>query len=157
MSLDSNIGTLFDVKKIFFDPVEVMRKAGQANKISLSRIGSYVRQVAKNSIKDVRKVAKKEGGSIFGRVSPPGSPPYSHVGLLKQGILFVYDADRKSVVVGPTLLRDRPKYRDALEMLEYGGTTTRKGKPARYRARPFMGPAMENSAPFDRFWKDSVK
>src|SRR5512139_1031130 len=97
MSLD-NVGTLFDVKKIFFDPVEVMRKAGQADKIALSRIGSYIRQSAKNSIKkgwtkDYRK-----------KISPPGSPPFSHVGLLKQGIMFGYDAPNRSIVVGPTLL-----------------------------------------------------
>jgi hypothetical protein len=144
----STIGTYFDVKRMFFDPVEVMRKAKDAEKIRLSRIGSYVRQAAKNSIK--RSSVKKP-------TSPPGSPPFSHVGLLKSGILFGYDPNAMSVVVGPTLLNGRGGG-DVLEMLEYGGTTKRRGKPAHYRARPFMGPAMENSAAkIESFWKDSVK
>ena len=139
------LGTLFDVKKTFFDRAAVINATTQADRKALGRIGSYVRGVAKNSIKSVKK-----------ETSPPGSPPFSHVGLLKKGILFGYDSRNISVVVGPTLLNGA-RTKDALEMLEYGGTTTRKGRPARYRARPFMGPAMENSAPFDRFWQDSVK
>jgi hypothetical protein len=138
------IGTLVDVKKIFFDREKIINATDKATRKALGNIGGYVRKVARNSIQKGK------------RPSPPGQPPHSHVGLLKQGILYGYDADSKSVVVGPTLLRSRSKYGDTLEMIEYGGTTNRKGKPARYRARPFMEPAKEKSAPFDRFWKDSV-
>ena len=135
------IGTLFDVKKTFFDRAAVIDATDKATRKALGNIGGYVRKTAKSSI--------KQSDSI----SPPGQPPRSHTGRLKQGVLYGYDQGQRSVVVGPTVWRTSKP----LQMLEYGGTTMRKGRPARYRARPFMGPAMEKSAPFDRFWKDSVR
>ena len=138
------IGSLFDVKKMFFDRAVVINATDQATRKALGSIGGYVRKVAKSSIRQSKET------------SAPGMPPKSHIGLLKKGILYGYDKERNSVVVGPVLI-NKPSSPDALEMLEYGGDTTRNKKPARYRARPFMGPAMEKSAPFDRFWKDSVK
>jgi hypothetical protein len=135
------LGTLFDVKKTFFDRQKVIDATSKADRKALGNIGGYVRKTAKSSIK------QGEG------ISPPGSPPRSHTGRLKKGVLYGYDSVKKSVVVGPTLWRTS----EPLELLEYGGATRRKGKPARYRARPFMGPAMDAAEPLDRFWKDSVK
>lgn len=155
------IGTLFDVKKMFFDRAAVINATNKADRKALGHIGGEIRKTAKRSIKKAPKGKsqwKTAAGEHFlarapGSVSAPGSPPVSHTGRLKKGILYGYDKDRNSVVVGPTLWRTS----EPLELLEYGGTTTRNKKPARYRARPFMGPAMEKSAPFDRFWQDSVK
>lgn len=135
------IGTLVDVKKMFFDRAAVLNATDKATRKALGHIGGHVRKVAKGSIRKSDEV------------SAPGSPPASHTDRLKKGILYGYDKGRESVVVGPTVWRTSTP----LELLEYGGQTKLKGKPARYRARPFMGPAMEKSAPFDRFWQDSVK
>lgn len=156
-----NIGTVADVKKIFFDREVVIRATKDADRKALGRIGSYVRSVAQNSIKKAPEAKREKKTGKYNKnyvaVSPPGSPPFSHTGRLKRGILFGYDAANISVVIGPTLLPNSGKNPpDAPEMLEYGGNTRRKGKPAKYRARPFMGPAMEKSEPFDRFWKDSI-
>lgn len=135
------IGTLFDIKKTFFDRQAVINATDKASRKALGHIGGFVRKTAKSSI--------KQGDDI----SPPGMPPQSHTGRLKRGILYGYDSSKKSVVIGPTLWRKS----EPLELLEYGGHTKRKGKPARYRARPFMGPARDAAEPLDRFWKDSVK
>ena len=139
------IGVWKDVKRTFFDRDAVIIRLTKADYEALGRIGSYVRTVAKNSIKN-------KAGS-----APPGSPPHTHIDEpLKKGILFGYDRKSLSVVIGPTYWKHNRRYDDIYEMLEYGGYTIRKNRGAHYSARPFMGPAMEASAPFDRFWKDSV-
>jgi hypothetical protein len=71
----------------------------------------------------------------------------------------VDDAGRKSVVIGPTLTKDGS---EAPRLLEHGGDTTletREGpKRARYRPRPFMGPAFEAERPqLPALWKNSVR
>jgi hypothetical protein len=138
-------GAICDVKRWFFDRGRVKHFIDTAHQKALGRIGSYVRKVARNSI-------RTRAG-----ISEPGQPPHSHTGLLKDWILFSYDKESLSVVVGPARLN--MKSGDALEALEYGGAvhSVRRGRRMFIRARPFMGPAMEKSAPFDRFWKDSVK
>ena len=90
---------------------------------------------------------------------PPGSPPYSHVGLLRKFILFAYDPQRKSVVIGPTLIRAESQ---APRLLEHGGEAVRRTKTKtrrlRYRPRPFMGPAYEaEKAQLPALWKNSVR
>jgi hypothetical protein len=142
------IGLSFQAaKQGFFDRAAVQQKVDKATRKVLSRFGAFVRQRAKTSIK------KRKG------TSPPGQPPYSHVGLLRKFILFAYDADRQSVVIGPTLIREGSA---APRLLEHGGDTvleTRKGrKRARYRSRPFMGPAFEAEKPqLSALWKNSVR
>lgn len=156
------IGARVDAKRSFFDRIAVINAVDKATRKALGHIGGTVMKTARNSI--IRAAEHPEAGKKGKKVSKlntslPGHPPLSHAeDLLKRGIFYAYDRENNSVVIGPVLLNGiRGDRRDALEMLEYGGYTTRRGKPARYRARPFMGPAMENSAPFDRFWKDSVK
>ena len=77
----------------FFNRDKVMRSVDAGTRKVLSKFGAFVRQRARTSIR------KRKG------TSPPGSPPYSHVGLLRKFILFAYDPQRKSVVIGPTLIR----------------------------------------------------
>ncbi len=114
--------TLVRVKSQFFDRAAVADKIDPAVKKALSKFGAFVRQRSRTSIR-TRKAS-----------SPPGSPPSSHTGALKRGILFGYDADKRSVVIGPVLAG---RQTGAPETLEEGGSY--KGK--RYAARPYMGPA----------------
>ena len=123
--------TLKEAKANFFDRTKVQRAVDVAERKVLSRFGAFVRQRARHSIRKRRKVSK------------PGKPPHSHVGLLRNGILFAYDSHRKSVVIGPVLLRLGSP---VPALLEYGGygrrSKNRSGKSAYWRARPYMRPAM---------------
>ena len=142
------IGVTFQqAKQGFFDREKVQRSVDAATRRVLSKFGAFVRQRAKTSIRS------RKG------TSPPGSPPYSHVGLLKKFILFAYDATRKSVVIGLTLIRAEST---APRLLEHGGATTletpRGSKRARYRPRPFMGPEfVAEQAQLPALWQNSVR
>jgi len=142
------IGMTFQAAKAgFFDRQKVQAAVDRSTRKVFSKFGAFVRQRAKTSIK------KRKG------TSPPGGPPYSHAGLLKKLIFFAFDAQRQSVVIGPTLLREGSA---APRLLEHGGEAqleTKQGpKAARYRPRPFMGPAFEKERPsLPALWRDSVR
>ncbi len=135
-------------KAMFFDRKAVTSRVDKAARKVLSKFGAFVRTGARHSIRKRKTVSR------------PGSPPSSHVGLLKKLIYFGYDSTRKSVVIGPTPLRGTA---EAPPLLEYGGNARRrdrKGKNvmASYRARPFMGPAFEREKPkLPAMWAASVK
>jgi len=142
----------FVTRETFFDRKAVRSAVDRATRRVLSRFGAFVRRAAKSSIRK-RKA-----------VSEPGSPPSSHVGLLRKLIYFGYDAGRKSVVIGPQRLNQ--KVGDAPHALEYGGTSTvveglrgrRRMRRVRIRARPYMGPAFEQEkSRLAAMWRDSVK
>ena len=81
--------------------------------------------------------------------------------MLKKFIFFGYDADRRSVVIGPTRLNQKGRG-EAPPLLEYGGKATlvRRGKKKRvtYQARPYMGPAFEKEKPqLPAMWRGSVR
>jgi hypothetical protein len=141
------IGIKID-KSMFFDRAKVATAVDKGVRKVLSKFGAFVRTTAKHSIRK-RKT-----------ISQPGQPPSSHVGLLRKLIYFGYDANRRSVVIGPTPLRGQA---EAPPLLEYGGRTrikNRKGKvvSANYRARPFMGPAFEaEQKKLPSIWASSIK
>src|SRR4051812_25246821 len=91
------------IKSMFFDRGKVLAAADAATRRVLSKFGAFVRQRARSSIRSRKKV------------SAPGGPPSSHVGTLKQSILFGYDAARKSVVIGPVAFRGSGMGAAALE------------------------------------------
>ena len=143
-------------KNIFFDRKAVTGAVDRATRKVLSRFGAFVRTTARHSIRK-RKA-----------VSQPGSPPSSHVGTLKRLIFFGYDPAKKSVLIGPTPLGGKAVVPELLEQDHTAGTTRRvrdrlfgkKGKAVvmTYRARPFMGPAMEQEKPkLPALWAGSVK
>ena len=142
------IGVTFKAaKQNFFDRERVKKSVDSATRRVLSKFGAFVRQRARTSIRN-RKGA-----------SPPGQPPYSHVGLLRKFIFFAYDQPRQSVVIGPVLLRGES---DAPKLLEHGGDVVRrtkhKARRMHYRPRPFMGPAFQKEkAALPALWKDSVR
>jgi len=139
----------FDCKAVFFDSKAIRRRVDRTTRRVLSRFGAFVRRTAKQSIRKRKKSA------------PPGSPPSSHIGLLRKFIWFGYEPDKRSVVIGPTRLSQNGRGQ-APSLLEYGGSTTlrRRGKRkrARVRPRPFMGPAMDKEQPkLPAMWRDSIK
>lgn len=138
----------FEIKRMFFDRQAVISKVDAATRRVLSRFGAFVRRSAKSSIRKRKKPA------------PPGQPPSSHTGLLKKFIFFGYDADRRSVVIGPTRLNQKGRG-EAPPLLEYGGKATlvRRGKKKHvtYQARPYMGPAFEKEKPqLPAMWRGSI-
>ena len=141
------------IKEMFFDTKAVRSKVDAATRRVLSRFGAFVRRTARSSIRK-RK-----------RISRPGTPPSSHTGLLKKFIFFGYDAQKRSVVIGPARLSQAGRGQ-APHLLECGGLL-RQGfagqgpkritKKARIRPRPFMGPAFEKEQPqLPAMWRDSV-
>ena len=140
--------TLSQVKAGFFDRQAVLSATTRAEGQVLSRFGAFVRQRARTSIKARHAISR------------PGAPPSSHVGLLKQFILFAYDATRRSVVIGPARLN--AKTGDAPRLLEYGGSAVRlrQGHVVRcqYRPRPYMTPAFARELPgLPPLWRDAIR
>lgn len=139
-------------KRMFFDTAKVKKAVSNGTRKVLSKFGAFVRTTAKHSIRKRKKV------------SEPGHPPSSHGGLLRRYILFGYDRERKSVVIGP--MRLNQKVGDAPQALEYGGTSTvveglhgqRRKRRVKIAARPYMGPALEKERPkLPALWANSVR
>ncbi len=136
---------------LFFDQAKVLRKADQATRKVLSRFGAFVRQTAKGSIRKRKKP------------SAPGSPPSSHSGLLKRLIFFGYEPARRSVVIGPAAFFNNVRRKsEAPRLLEHGGSAfiryRGQRKRARYRERPFMGPAFEKEqSQLPALWRNSIQ
>jgi hypothetical protein len=139
--------TLKAAKGNFFDRASVTNAVDAASRRVLSWFGAFVRTRAKRSIRR-RK-----------RVSAPGQPPASHVGLLKNLIFFSWDQQARSVVIGPTLIN---RSTGAPETLEYGGSTViqsrRRSQHVTIKTRPYMRPAFEAEKPgLPAMWRDSVR
>lgn len=82
-------------KGSFFDRAAIESQLSKQERARLSKLGAFIRRRAKSSIRKRKKP------------SPPGKPPSSHTGVLKDFIFFAYDAERNSVVVGPTKTNQR--------------------------------------------------
>jgi len=139
----------FEITKLFFDTKAVRDKVDAGTRRVLSKFGAFVRRTARSSIRKRKKP------------SSPGSPPSSHIGLLKKFIFFGYEPAKRSVVIGPVRLSQQGRG-EAPHLLEYGGSTKveRRGtrKRAKVRPRPFMGPAFEKEEPkLPAMWKGSIK
>jgi hypothetical protein len=135
--------TLRGAKQGFFDRAKVKKAVDAATRRVLSRFGAFVRTRARTSIR------KRRG------TSPPGHPPYSHVGVLRRLIFFAYDRPRRSVVIGPVLVR---RDSQAPELFEHGGQTVRERRRLRYRPRPYMGPAFQQEQQqLPALWRGSVR
>ena len=147
----------------FFDRDKVMKAMSRKTRKVLSRFGAFVRTRAQTSIRKAPKVNVKTGQVSRGRkakgtqtrdaISRPGNPPFGHAAqLLRKGILFAYEAERESVVIGPAKLDGRSG--EALPALEHGGAVSIGPKKVDIEARPFMGPAfaIEREASLPRLW-----
>lgn len=160
--------TVKAAKANFFDRQKVLDAMTAATRKVLSRFGAYVRQRAKTSLR------------YRERASLPGNPPSAHrtamrrrtnkktgqrtlqaVSPLRELILFAYDPDRKSVVIGPALLRAGSK---VPSVLEYGGVgevrdpITRKVRRATFAPRPYMRPAFDEELKLlPPNWRDIIR
>ncbi len=134
----------FEVTKLFFDKQAVRDKVDAGTRRVLSRFGAFVRRTARSSIRP-RK-----------RIGNPGEPPSSHTGLLKKFIFFGYEPRKKSVVIGPVRLSQNGRG-EAPALLEHGGPRKVGKRRARYRPRPYMGPAFQKELPkLPAMWRDSI-
>lgn len=131
----------------FFDREKVINSVDRATRGVYSRFGAFVRTRARTSIRP------RKGTSL------PGQPPFSHVGLLRRFIFFSWDSERRSVVIGPTLINSPT---GAPEVLEHGGETEvitrRERRRVFIQPRPYMGPAFQAElSQLPRLWRDSVR
>lgn len=110
-----NFGT---AKSLFFDRQVVLDSMDKAERKVLSKFGAFVRKRARTSIRKRKKP------------SAPGTPPSSHVGSLRRGILFAFEPEQHTVVIGPLFFPKGTGKRTGViqrshtvpEILEYGGT-----------------------------------
>ncbi len=138
-------------KGLFFDTLAVEAAATRTERRVLSRFGAYVRRRARSSIRRRKKP------------SEPGSPPSSHTGLLRQFIWFFYDADERSVIIGPARLNTTTG--NVPEILEYGGRAVivadyrkKRTRVVYVRARPYMRPAFDAELQqLPKLWANSIK
>lgn len=145
------------VTRFFFDQKKVIDALPPAKRRALSKIGAFIRTRARSLMKRRKKTA------------PPNTPPSAHAGQLKDLLFFSYDPMSESVVVGPVPF----KAGEAPALSEYGGVAQRRAwtwRPrrgrygrkyeAKYRKRPFMKPALDESVSNPKLveaWKDSIK
>jgi len=152
---------------VSFRPSAVTSRFDPALKKYLDKAGQRTRWAAKRGIKkkgNARKEPRKF--TTTGRISkawwrwlnevknrpasPPGSPPFTHSGLLRRAVVYSRDYTARSMLIGTTAA-----FADDLGQLhEYGGT--RFGR--RYPARPFMQPALAQIQPqLPKLWQDSIR
>jgi len=93
----------------------VVVKTRKASISNLRQAGAYIRGIARKSIK------------ISPKYSPPGKPPRSRKGRLKDAIIFAVEKEQQRVVVGPTATEVGQIGRTH----EQGGTEPPKTKKAR--------------------------
>ncbi len=140
--------TLESVKQTMLDQKRIVDAAEMATFRALSRFGAFVRQRAKTSMR--RRKA----------ISDPGEPPSTHLGLIRDNVLFEVERAAKNVVIGPMQLNKSSPM--ALSALEHGGQTIimRRGKALEVQvaARPFMQPAFDKElerAPY--LWENGLR
>lgn len=108
----------FNVSKLFLDRANIQKRIGQGRARALSRQGAFVRTTA------IQKVLRRRKG-----VSRPGGAPSvrsrDSIRTLRK-VLFSYDDQSESVVVGPVKLNQVNQTSagrlSVPQLLEFGGT-----------------------------------
>ena len=134
---------------------KVKDAAARANFTNLTHAAAAIRLTARRSIKKAPKARGREAQGRFrsaGKTqpSPPGKPPHTRKGQIKRAILYSVERKAGRAFIGPTY--------EAMGMSasahEFGG----RFRGQRYRARPFMGPALKENVPrLPRLWAGSVR
>ena len=150
------------VKELFFDRAVVRDRMSRANRRALSKAGAFIRRRARSSLRRRKKP------------SAPGQPPSVHTSdrvATLRNILFAYEPESESLVVGPVRLQRSTLLGPDLgsdtvpQIHEFGATVqvreVQVGRQWRLRAkrgqtthqvrvrsvlypeRPFMGPALD--------------
>jgi hypothetical protein len=139
---------IVQVKGLFFDRQSIQSAVSRTERKVLSRFGAFVRQDAQQRIQRRKRASK------------PGEAPTNRTGLLKRHIYFVFEPERRSVVIGPARLN---RSTDAPQTLEHGGEVVIETKAndkveVEIKPRPYMGPAFEKEqSQLPSLWKDSIR
>lgn len=150
-----------EAKSNFFDRPTVEKLDRDARR-GLAKFGSYVRRTARTSLRKARQkklaeltheerqryrirqeYARRDGLAPPRRPlahSKPGEPPRMIEGSIRRFLFFSYDAENRSVVIGPTLINSQT---GAPRTLEEGGTVITRRGSFRILPRPYMKPAFE--------------
>jgi len=133
--------SLIRVKQLFLDRQAIMRCVDQKTLRVFKRFGAFVRLVAQRSMRRRKAPA------------PPGQPPSARKGHLRKLIFFSFDERRKSVVVGPILLRsDSP----VPALHEHSGVRRYGARIAKYPKREYMKPAFRQGlSKLAQFYKEA--
>ena len=96
---------------MFFDRAKVLDRLHKKEISVLNRTGGESRNTVKRSMRP---------GGKKGKSSEPGEPPRYQTKKLRDAIVYGYDEQNHSVVIGP--LKARAKAENVPHILEYGGT-----------------------------------
>jgi hypothetical protein len=138
-----------------FNGAKVRKATNRATFENLTHAAAAIRLTARRSIKKAPKARGRDAQGRFrggGKTqpSPPGKPPHTRKGQIKRAILYSVERKAGRAFIGPTY--------EAMGMSasahEFGG----RFRGQRYRARPFMGPALKENVPrLPRMWAGSVR
>lgn len=167
-------------QSLFLDRQAVMELLDDATIGPMNRIGGFIRQTARNSMRRKKYPA----------TAPAGEPPYAHAGALKTRMAYAYDPNRGTLIAGPMAI-NRPSDAGGYtvpQLMEFGGSfVTRetrmmfihddsmndndgpkgkkkskkkerlvlipKGEELVYPPHPFMGPALSKALETDKLRK----
>ena len=173
----------------FLTTAKVQKLLGKARAKALNYQGGLVRKIARQSIRKKGK-ARAEPKSEKAKArwkrevmrtpaSPPGTPPFTHTGFLRQDIQYALMPGTRTVVVGPyrtPWLNQLHEFGGEMPMVQYRGATGRafwyragarqrrhwtptgKRKQFRYPARPYMHPALSKVMQrLPRAWEAAIR
>ena len=138
--------------RIDMDTRRLSRAYARAERSALSRAGAYVRKLARSHMRRRSRAAR------------PGEGPTVREGQLKTFLLWAYEPQRHTTVVGPKRLPGATA--DTPEAMEHGKVLTRwvgRGSRRRrqaiaYEKRPSTMPALGMAGPdLPDFWRDAVR
>ena len=121
------MGSMFDVKVVsrFLDRKAIMDKVYKTNKRNLAHAAALTRRVARQSMRKRKEPSR------------PGQPPRTITGALKNSIIFGWDDEGRTIIVGPTKFSNSM----AQSTLERGGEVV---IPKSFRKRLFKAGAPPN-------------
>lgn len=134
------------------DTRKVQAAADRATNRAIAKTAFAIRKDSQASIVKAPKISRTAGIARDGRgrfikgsgrkrvihaASPPGTPPYTARGQLRNAIVYAHDKAAKRAVIGPRF-----------SVAGISGTAHEFGgeyKGADYPERPFMGPSLERN------------
>lgn len=153
------------VKFVFFDKPEVMRRVAEKRRRGMMRTGGLIKTIAERSMKRPRRKKwseltpeekKKYGRKVHGVLkrkpgvqlpfahAAKGKPPYYRTRRLKDRIRFGYDSQKDDVVIGAEFGGTVDSMN--ADLLEHGGSRVLPGPDGQpvlmhFKGNPFMEPA----------------
>lgn len=113
--------SMYAAKGSFFDSDLVIRTMDKAARKALSKFGAFVRTASRSSLRYTKGPASSGNSPHVHETSfTTGKSP------LKDFLYFSWDAETKSVVIGPAKTNQRNAWSETTipEVLEYGGLTS---------------------------------